>query len=55
VRRYAVGEALRVAAGPFADLVGIYEGMSGRDRVVLLLDMLGRKVKATVPVAGLAA
>lgn len=54
-RQFAVGEALRVDAGPFADLVGIYEGMSGRDRVVLLLDMLGRKVKATVPVDGLAA
>jgi transcriptional antiterminator RfaH len=54
-RQFAVGEALRVAAGPFADLEGIYEGMSGRDRVVLLLNLLGRKVKATVPVAGLAA
>jgi transcriptional antiterminator RfaH len=54
-RQFAVGEALRVATGPFAELEGIYEGMSGRERVVLLLNMLGRKVKATVPVAGLAA
>jgi transcriptional antiterminator RfaH len=54
-RQFAIGEALRVAVGPFADWVGLYEGMSGRDRVVLLLSMLGRKVKATVPVAGLAA
>jgi transcriptional antiterminator RfaH len=54
-QQFVVGEALRVAAGPFADLEGIFEGMSGRDRVVLLLTMLGRKVKATVPVAGLAA
>jgi transcriptional antiterminator RfaH len=54
-RQFAVGQALRVAAGPFADLEGIFEGMSGRDRVVMLLTMLGRKVKTTVPVAGLAA
>jgi transcriptional antiterminator RfaH len=55
LRQFARGEAVRVAEGPFADLVGIYEGMSGRDRVVLLLSLLGREVKATVPMAGLAA
>jgi transcriptional antiterminator RfaH len=54
-KAFVVGQGLRVAEGPFADLEGIYEGMSGRDRVVLLLNMLGRKVKATVPLAGLAA
>lgn len=54
-RRFVVGQALRVATGPFADLEGIFEGMSGRDRVILLLNMLGRKVRATVPSAGLAA
>lgn len=54
-RAFVVGQGLRVAEGPFADLEGIYEGMSGRDRVVLLLNMLGRKVRATVPLAGLAA
>lgn len=54
-RQFARGEALRVVAGPFADLVGICDGMSGRDRVVLLLSLLGRTVKATVPLAGLAA
>jgi transcriptional antiterminator RfaH len=54
-RRLAVGEAVRVAFGPFADLEGLFQEMSGRDRVVLLFDMLGRKVRASVPVVGLAA
>jgi transcriptional antiterminator RfaH len=55
LRRLAVGEAVRVAFGPFADLEGLFQEMSGRDRVVLLFDLLGRKVRASVPVAGLAA
>jgi transcriptional antiterminator RfaH len=54
-RRFAVGQALRVVAGPFADLQGICEGMSGRDRVILLLSILGREVRATVPSIGVAA
>jgi transcriptional antiterminator RfaH len=54
-RRLAVGEAVRVAFGPFADLEGLFQEMSGRDRVVLLFDLLGRKVRANVPLAELAA
>ena len=55
LRRLAVGEAVRVAVGPFADLEGLFQEMSGRDRVVLLFNLLGRKVRASVPLAGLAA
>ena len=54
-RRLAVGEAVRVALGPFADLEGLFQEMAGRDRVVLLFNVLGRKVRASVPLAGLAA
>ena len=54
-RRIAVGEAVRIAVGPFADLEGLFQEMSGRDRVVLLFNLLGRKVRASVPLAGLAA
>ena len=54
-RGFAVGEAVRVALGPFADLEGLFLEMSGRDRVVLLFNLLGRKVRARVPLAGLAA
>ncbi len=54
-RRLAVGKAVRVAAGPFADLEGLFQEMLGRDRVVLLFNLLGRKVRASVPLAALAA
>ena len=54
-RRISVGEAVRIAVGPFADLEGLFQEMSGRDRVVLLFNLLGRKVRASVPLEGLAA
>ena len=54
-RRFVIGEPVTVATGPFGDLEGLYEGMSGRDRVVLLFNLLGRSVRASVPLAGLAA
>lgn len=54
-RRFTAGEAVRVAAGPFGALEGLFEEMSGQDRVVLLFDLLGRKVRASVPVSDLAA
>jgi transcriptional antiterminator RfaH len=50
----AVGEAVRISLGPFVDLEGLRQEMSGRDRVVLLLNLLGQKVWSNVPVAGLA-
>ena len=40
------GDPVRVAAGPFADLVGRFYGMAATDRVFVLLEMLGRSVKA---------
>ena len=54
-RRFAAGEAVRVGVGPFANLEGLFQEMSGRDRVVLLISLLGGKVRATVPVSELAA
>jgi transcription antitermination factor NusG len=44
-----------VASGPFADLEGLFQEMSGQDRVVLLFNLLGRKVRASVPMSELAA
>lgn len=41
----APGTRVRVVAGPFADLVGRFCEMADRDRVYLLLDLLGRQVK----------
>lgn len=38
------GQNIRVSAGNFLGHVGIYDGMSSRDRARVLLDLLGRKV-----------
>lgn len=54
-RSFAEGETVRVLAGPFADLEGIFQATSGRDRVVLLFNLLGRQVRAKVPLNELAA
>lgn len=44
------GQRLVVADGPFAGHVGRYEAMTEGDRVILLLDLLGRSVPVAVPV-----
>ena len=45
-RRHGFPRATRFASlvGHFA-IVGLYEGMSGRERVAILLELLGRKVR----------
>ena len=43
------GEALRIASGALADCLGLFDRMADRDRVVLLLDLLGRKVRVEAP------
>jgi transcriptional antiterminator RfaH len=43
------GEALRIASGALADCRGLFERMADRDRVILLLDLLGRKVRVEAP------
>ncbi len=42
---FALGEKVRVLAGAFADSAGLFDGMGDHDRVAILLDMLGRKVR----------
>jgi transcriptional antiterminator RfaH len=39
------GDKVRVLAGAFMDFAAHFEGMADRDRVAILLDMLGRKVR----------
>lgn len=48
------GERLGVAVGAFAEFEGFFEEMDGNERVVLLLDFMGRKVRAKVPISSLA-
>lgn len=47
------GDPVRVAAGPFANLVGRFHGMASDERVFVLLDLLGRTVKAQLPSAAI--
>jgi transcriptional antiterminator RfaH len=43
--RFAIGEKVRVVAGAFADTIGqIYE-LGDHERVIVLLDLLGRQVR----------
>lgn len=42
------GETIRVAAGPFADVLARVEAAPERDRIYVLLDMMGREVRAAV-------
>ena len=43
--RFALGEKVRVLDGVFADCLGLFDGMKDSDRVAVLLDLLGRKVR----------
>ena len=43
--RFLPGDKIRVVGGAFCDCYGLYEGMSARERVAILLDLLGRKVR----------
>jgi transcriptional antiterminator RfaH len=43
--RFCPGDTVRVVAGAFCDCLGLYEGMDDRERVAILLDLLGRKVR----------
>jgi len=43
------GQALEILDGPMASRTGQFLNMPDRDRVILLLDLLGRSVRVTVP------
>jgi transcriptional antiterminator RfaH len=55
VRRFAPGEAIRVVDGLFASAVGIFERMSDVERVAVLLELLGRRVRVTLDADSVAA
>jgi transcriptional antiterminator RfaH len=46
--KFAVGEKVRVLVGVFADNLGLFDGMADRDRVAILLELLGRKVRVSL-------
>ena len=48
VEEYKPGSRVRITQGGFAGYEGIFQAASGRDRVTVLLDMLGRSARTTV-------
>ncbi len=50
-----MGQKIRVLEGVFTDLLGLYDGMPDHDRVAVLLDLLGRKVRILVDAEAVAA
>jgi transcriptional antiterminator RfaH len=53
--RFARGEKVRVVDGIFDACVGLFEGMADRERVAILLDLLGRKVRVVLDGESIAA
>ncbi|HML07314.1 MAG TPA: transcriptional activator RfaH [Xanthobacteraceae bacterium] len=43
--RFAPGDRVRLLDGAFADCIALFEGMKDVERVSVLLDLLGRKVR----------
>jgi transcriptional antiterminator RfaH len=43
--QFAAGDQVRVREGVFSDCLGLFESMGDRERVAILLDLLGRKVR----------
>jgi transcriptional antiterminator RfaH len=46
--KFALGEKVRVLAGVFAENLGLFDGMADRERIAILLDLLGRKVRVSI-------
>jgi transcriptional antiterminator RfaH len=42
------GEKIRIVGGAFADHLGMFEAMGDSERVAVLLDLLGRKVRVVI-------
>jgi transcriptional antiterminator RfaH len=46
--QFRPGEKIRVLDGAFSSCLGLFEGMAERERVAILLDLLGRKVRVVL-------
>ncbi|NKB20006.1 MAG: transcriptional activator RfaH [Alphaproteobacteria bacterium] len=53
--QFKKGDAVQVMDGPLCERVGLFECESDEDRVIVLLDLLGREVKVKVPIEAVAA
>lgn len=43
--RFQKGDPVRLLEGPFADVVGFFDGATDDQRVMILLDLMGRRVR----------
>ncbi len=46
---YKLGQKLRVLTGHFAEHLGLYDGMDGKDRVRVLIEFMSRKTSLILP------
>lgn len=46
--RFAPGDSVRIVDGAFAACLGLFEGLRDGERVAVLLDLLGRKVRVVL-------
>jgi transcriptional antiterminator RfaH len=53
--KFAPGAPVRVLNGVFSDCLGLFDGMTDGDRVAVLLDMLGRRVRVAMDAGMIAA
>jgi transcriptional antiterminator RfaH len=53
--KFKPGDKIRLLDGAFTDCLGLYDGMRDSDRIAVLLDLLGRKVRVTVDLQSVAA
>jgi transcriptional antiterminator RfaH len=45
---FRAGDRIRVLDGAFTSCLGLFEGMAERERIAILLDLLGRKVRVVL-------
>lgn len=53
VEEYKAGSRVRITQGSFAGYEGIFQAATGRDRVTVLLDVLGRNARTSVDTASI--
>ena len=46
---FVKGERVRIESGPLCDQLGVFECADDNDRVIVLLDLLGRQVRVRLP------
>jgi transcriptional antiterminator RfaH len=46
---FTCNQRVEIVEGPLAEQLGLFQGLDDKDRVVLLLDLLGRQVQVLVP------